>query len=117
MTYNDLLEKVAEANNVSKAQADRVIKSTIEAIQVETQAGRSFRLPTLGTFSLRFRKERNITDPAGNKHVVAASNVLHFSPSKDLKEAAKTSPTDVKTAPAAKTAPAKKTPAKKTPKK
>lgn len=84
--YADLVARISSENRISKAAANRILKSMVAAASDSLRAGEPFRIPGMGTLSTRDRAERNIVDPHGHSHRVGASTIVHFSTSKDLKK-------------------------------
>ena len=111
MNQAELIEKVAGAAELDKAQAGRVVEAVLGAVYDALKAGDKVSLSGLGIFDINDRKARQGRNPATGEAIqIAASKSIKFRPTKSLKDAV-SPPT--KSKPAAKTAAAKKAPAKK----
>ena len=88
MNKNELIAVVAEAANVSKKDADAVIKATFEAITTAIANGDKVQLIGFGTFESRERAARTGINPLTKEKItVAASKVPAFKAGKALKDA------------------------------
>ena len=117
MNKGDLIDAIAGAAGLSKAQAERALNSTIESITGTLAKGNSVSLIGFGTFSVSQRGARKGKNPrTGEAIKIAARKVAKFKAGKGLsdtvrglKKAAKTAAPKAatKAAPkkAAKTAP------------
>ena len=84
MNRMDLVEKIAEKNAISKAEANRILGTVIE----EVMAGESLTLVGFGTFKLQDRPERTGRNPAtGDAITIPAAKVPKFVPSSAFKAA------------------------------
>lgn len=111
MNQAELIEKVAGAAELDKAQAGRVVEAVLGAVYDALKAGDKVSLSSLGIFDINDRKARQGRNPATGEAIqIAASKSIKFRPTKSLKDAV-SPPT--KSKPAAKAAPAKKAAAKK----
>ena len=58
MNRMDLVEKIAEKNAISKAEANRILGTVIEEVMAAVKSGESLTLVGFGTFKLQDRPER-----------------------------------------------------------
>lgn len=87
MNKNDLINAVAEGAGITKVNAEKAVKSTIEAISKELAGGGNVTLVGFGTFSVLGRKERTGKNPqTGATIQIAAKKVARFKPGKALSE-------------------------------
>jgi len=89
MTKTELIDQMAGAAGVSKAEAAKALHSLLENIAEAIKAkGGKIILPGLGTFSKVARKARKGVNPAtGEKITIKAHNAVSFKPGKVLKDA------------------------------
>jgi DNA-binding protein HU-beta len=93
----DLVEKIAGACEISKAQAAAAVDTAVESITAALRKGDRVALIGFGTFSVSQRKARNGRNPRSSAPIrIAARRVARFSPSRELKTALKDAaqPTD-----------------------
>ena len=87
MNTSDLVAKIAEANSVSKAQAQAIVDSMLNSIMSAAANGEEISLPGFGKFKVKETPEREGRNPAsGEKIKIAASRKLTYSPAKAMKE-------------------------------
>ena len=89
MTKAELIDQMASDANISKAAADDVLKSFIDAVTktLKKKDGK-LTLVGFGTFSKVRRKARKGRNPrTGEAIKIKASNAVKFTPGKKLKEA------------------------------
>lgn len=112
MNKTDLIEAVAEASGLTKADTDRALSALIDTIENTVRGGDKVSIPGFGTFSLTERKARTGRNPqTGATIKIAASKAPKFSAGSGFKAAvnSKGKPAPVKKAPAKSAkAPAKK---------
>ena len=85
MNKGDLINKVAEEANISKAQATDAINSVINAIGDTLKDGNKVSLVGFGTFATSHRAARTGRNPkTGEALEIAAKNVVKFKPGKEL---------------------------------
>ena len=90
MTKAEFVAKVAEGAGVSKAEADKVIKSVFGEITDALKVGDKIIVPDFGTFLTRERAERIGVNPqTGETITIPKQTVAAFKPSKVLKDALK----------------------------
>ncbi len=88
MNKSELIEKMAESGQISKAAAGRALDGLVDAIKVALSAGEAVSLTGFGTFSVRKREARSGRNPQTGKTIeIAASNTPGFKPGKALKDA------------------------------
>ncbi len=89
MNKGDLVTKIAAGAELTKKQADAALKATLEAITNEIAQGGTVTLIGFGTFKVQKRDARTGRNPrTGEALKIPAKNVVKFSPSKVLEEAA-----------------------------
>jgi len=85
---SELAGKVAEANDVTKAQAKTLIDAFLKELTAEVAAGAEIALPGFGKFKVKETPEREGRNPAnGEKIKIAASKKITFAPAKAVKDA------------------------------
>jgi DNA-binding protein HU-beta len=85
---SQLIEKIAEGADISKASAGRALDSFIESVTGALKEGDSVALVGFGTFSVRERAARTGRNPqTGASIEIAAANVPSFKAGKALKDA------------------------------
>lgn len=88
MRKADFISKVADAAELSKAEAGRAVDAMIQTITEALQEGGSVSLVGFGTFETRQRAARTGRNPrTGEEIQIAASTVPAFKPGKALKDA------------------------------
>lgn len=88
MNKSQLIEKMAEGADISKASAGRALDSFIEAVTGALTEGDSVALVGFGTFSVRERAARTGRNPqTGATIEIAAAKVPAFKAGKALKDA------------------------------
>ncbi|HWP49702.1 MAG TPA: HU family DNA-binding protein [Candidatus Limnocylindrales bacterium] len=89
MNKGDLVSRVAEAANLTKAQAAKAIDGTIKGIMSALQKGEKVTLVGFGTFSVAKRKARIGRNPSTGKELkIPAKQVPKFVAGAKLREAA-----------------------------
>ena len=88
MNQTDLINNVARSTGISKADAERAVKSTLDAIGDALEQRDAVVLSSLGTFRIEERAARTGRNPqTGEALQISAKNVIKFSPCKALREA------------------------------
>jgi DNA-binding protein HU-beta len=88
MNKAELVDSVAGAANLSKADAGRAVDAVLDSITTSLGNGQQVALVGFGTFSVRHRKARAGRNPrTGETIQIKASNVPGFKAGKALKEA------------------------------
>ncbi|QGU32945.1 HU family DNA-binding protein [Thermochromatium tepidum] len=88
MNKSELIEKMAEAADISKAAAGRALDAFIDSIAVALKEGDTVSLIGFGTFSLKERAARTGRNPqTGATIEIKASKTPSFKAGKALKDA------------------------------
>lgn len=88
MTKAEIIEHMADAAGLSKADAARAFDASLDAIVKGLKKGQRITLVGFGTFSLVKRKARKGRNPqTGAEIKIAASKAPKFTPGKALKDA------------------------------
>lgn len=90
MKKDELVQAIAEAADLSKADADRALKAVVESVTKALGSGDSVQIPGLGTFEPRARSAREGRNPqTGETIQIAASKAPKFSAASGLKSSVK----------------------------
>lgn len=88
MTKEELVERLAEEADITKAAADRTLTALTELILDRAQHGLDTHIHRFGTFSRKDRAERRGRNPqTGEPLTLPAVSVLSFKPSKTTRTA------------------------------
>jgi DNA-binding protein HU-beta len=88
MNKAELVDAVAGAANLSKADAGRAVDAVVDAITKSLKKGQQVSVVGFGTFSVKHRSARSGRNPrTGDTIKIAASNVPGFKAGKALKDA------------------------------
>lgn len=88
MNKSELIDAIAAAADLSKADAGRALDATIEAITGALKKGDSVSLVGFGTFAVKQRAAREGRNPqTGQTIKIAAATVPGFKAGKALKDA------------------------------
>ena len=88
MNKAELVDAVAGAANLSKADAGRAVDAVVSSIASSLQKGEQVSVVGFGTFSVKHRAARAGRNPrTGETIQIAASNVPGFKAGKALKDA------------------------------
>jgi DNA-binding protein HU-beta len=88
MNKGELVDAVAAAAGLSRADATKAVDGTLDAITNALRSGGSVSLVGFGTFSVKARAARMGRNPrTGEAIQIAASNVPGFKAGKGLKDA------------------------------
>ncbi len=91
MNRMELVEKIAEKNAISKAEANRILGTVIDEVMAAVKGGESLTLVGFGTFKLQDRPARTGRNPAtGAAITIPAAKVPKFVPSSAFKAAVNT---------------------------
>jgi DNA-binding protein HU-beta len=113
MQKSEFIEHVAKKANVTKTEADKVVRASLDVIKETLAGGDKVTLVGFGSFEVRQRGERTVTSIRSKEKVtVAATKLPAFSAGSELKAAVSGKAAAKSDAPA-KAAPAKKAAAKK----
>lgn len=86
MNKSELIDSIAAAADISKADAGRALDATIDAITGALKNGDQVALVGFGTFSVKERAARTGRNPkTGEAITIAAANVPGFKAGKALK--------------------------------
>jgi nucleoid DNA-binding protein len=87
MTKADLIDKIATAAGLTKADAGRALDATLDAVKLTLKKGQKVTLVGFGTFSVSKRKARKGRNPrTGQEIKIAATKVPKFTAGKTLKD-------------------------------
>lgn len=90
MTKADLVVKIAEKANLTKANAERALNAFLDSVEQTLVKDGKLTLTGFGTFAVETRKERKGRNPqTGAEITIPASKVVKFRPGKLLKDAIK----------------------------
>lgn len=90
MKKQELIEKLAKKEGLSKAKAADCLNTILEEIRKELSRGKEIVLTGFGTFKVVKRKARTGRNPKTGKTIrIPAMKVPRFKPGKALKEAVK----------------------------
>ena len=88
MNKQDLISAVADASELSKADAGRAVDAVVDAITAALKAGDTVTLVGFGTFTVRKRAARQGLNPQTREPIkIKASNNPAFKAGKALKDA------------------------------
>jgi DNA-binding protein HU-beta len=88
MNKAELIDAVAAATNLSKADAGRAVEAVFGSISGALQRGDQVSLVGFGTFQVKHRAARSGRNPATGATIqIKASNVPSFKAGKGLKDA------------------------------
>ena len=88
MNKGELIESVANAADVSRAEATRAVDAVIDSVTKTLRSGGTVSIVGFGTFSVKKRAARTGRNPrTGESIQIAASNVPGFKAGKALKDA------------------------------
>ncbi len=90
MNKADIISKVHEVLNTTKADAERAVETVIDSITDSLKRGQEVSIAGLGIFSAKMREARTARNPrTGESIEVAAMRVPKFRAAKALKDAVK----------------------------
>lgn len=89
MNKSELIAKIAEKSNLSKADSTRALDALLSSIEEALVAGEKVQLVGFGTFETRERKAREGRNPRDPKETIniPASTAPVFKAGKNLKDA------------------------------
>jgi DNA-binding protein HU-beta len=88
MNKAELIEAVAGAANLSKADASRAVDAVVDSIASALKKGQQVSVVGFGTFSVKHRAARSGRNPrTGETIEISASNVPGFKAGKALRDA------------------------------
>ena len=87
MNKGDLVAKIAEKADLSKAQAQEALNCTLDCIGDALKNNDKVTLIGFGTFSINHRPARDGRNPQTGKTIkIAAKNQVKFKPGKELSD-------------------------------
>ncbi len=88
MNKSELIDAIAEAANLTKADAGRALDGAVAAVTGALKAGDAVTLVGFGTFSVKERAARTGRNPQTGKEIkIKASKTPSFKAGKGLKDA------------------------------
>lgn len=88
MNKTELIDRIAEIADISKAAAGRALEAVTDTITETLKAGDSVTLIGFGTFQAKSRAARTGRNPQTGKEIqISAANVPSFKAGKSLKDA------------------------------
>lgn len=86
-TTNEIADKIASEQNLSKAQAKAIVESVFRQIIEAALVGAETSIPSFGKFKLKETPEREGRNPATGATIkIAAAKKLTFTPGKAVKD-------------------------------
>lgn len=90
MNKTELIEKIAQGANLTKADAKAALEATVNALKEALIAGDKVQLIGFGTFSVNERPAREGINPATKEKItIAAKKVAKFKAGAELADALK----------------------------
>lgn len=87
-TANEIADKLAADNNLTKAQAKAVVDGLFKAMTDAAKGGDEINVPGFGKFKVKASPAREGRNPSTGQTIkIAASKKLTFAPAKALKDA------------------------------
>lgn len=87
-TTNEIVDKIASDNDVTKAQAKSIVDAVFQAITDAAASDTESSIPGFGKFKVKESAEREGRNPSTGATIkIAASKKLTFVPAKALKDA------------------------------
>lgn len=87
MNKSDLINKVAEASELSKKDATKAVDAVFDAISEALQGGDKVQLVGFGNFEVRERSARKGRNPQTGEEIdIPASKIPAFKPGKSLRD-------------------------------
>lgn len=88
VTLKNLAAEVAESQDLTKAQAEKIVAGLVGGITTHLKSGARLRLAGLGVLEVKDRPARKGRNPATGAEIeIAASKKIAFRPAKELKDA------------------------------
>ncbi|MES4992550.1 HU family DNA-binding protein [Phyllobacterium sp. 22229] len=86
-TTNEIADKIASEQSLTKAQAKTIVESVFQQIADAAKGGAETSIPGFGKFKIKDTPEREGRNPAtGAAMKIAASKKLAFTPAKAIKD-------------------------------
>ena len=90
MSREELIQKIAREAKLSKTQADKALRATLDGITTSLKKGKRVSFVGFGTFDVGKRKARMGRNPQTGETIrIAAARVPKFRAGKQLKDAVK----------------------------
>ncbi|MBW4656773.1 MAG: HU family DNA-binding protein [Kaiparowitsia implicata GSE-PSE-MK54-09C] len=87
-TTNEIADKIAAEQNVSKAQAKAIVESVFKQISDAAGSGAETSIPGFGKFKVKDTPAREGRNPSTGATIqIAAAKKLSFTPAKAIKDA------------------------------
>jgi DNA-binding protein HU-beta len=87
LNKSDLINKVAEASELSKKDATKAVDAVFDAISEALQGGDKVQLVGFGNFEVRERSARKGRNPQTGEEIdIPASKIPAFKPGKSLRD-------------------------------
>jgi DNA-binding protein HU-beta len=87
-TANDIADKLAAENNLTKVQTKAVVDGLFKAMTDAAKSGDEINVPGFGKFKVKASPAREGRNPSTGQTIkIAASKKLTFAPAKALKDA------------------------------
>ncbi len=87
-TANDIADKIASEQNLTKSQAKAIVDDVFNAISNAAASGTETSIPGFGKFKVKETPERDGRNPSTGATIkIAASKRLTFTPAKAMKDA------------------------------
>ncbi|WP_367172259.1 HU family DNA-binding protein [Aquabacterium sp.] len=86
MNKTDLIQRLAEKHELSKAEAGRILETLLDTVVTSVKKGEAVTIPGFGSFKLHARPARNGVNPSnGEKIKIAAAKLPKFTPGATFK--------------------------------
>jgi DNA-binding protein HU-beta len=90
MKKKELISAIAEDAGVKKVEAEKMLDALVNVVASELGKGEKLTIPSLGTFQIKERKEKEGRNPqTGEKMIIPAGKSPSFKVAKYLKDAVK----------------------------
>lgn len=87
MTKAELVERVAQAATLSRAEAEQAVQTVLDSIVAALREGEKIELRGFGSFRLRVRRPRQGRNPkTGTRVDVPGKAIPYFKPGKELRD-------------------------------
>jgi len=88
MNKSDLIQRLADQHELSKAEAGRILETLLDTVVGAVKKGEAVTIPGFGSFKLHARPARNGVNPStGAKIKIAAAKLPKFTPGAGFKAA------------------------------
>lgn len=89
MNRTELVAKIAEQQNTTKTEAEKIVAAFLQGITTAVKEGQSVQLVGFGTFEVKHQEARPGRNPlTGQTIQIEAKNVVKFKVGESLKNAA-----------------------------